>query len=83
MGFFDGCPGSKRIKEPFPETIKCRCGKIIEIWSDEVETVCPYCKRKANRNMQNCCLDWCSFAKECVGKEKFKKYKNNIERSCM
>jgi hypothetical protein len=39
MSFFDGCPGSKRIKEPFPENIKCACGKEIEIWSDETETI--------------------------------------------
>jgi hypothetical protein len=79
MGFFDGCPGSKRIKEPFPENIRCRCGKEIEIWSDEVETNCPYCKRKLSRNMPQSCLDWCSMAKECIGEKKFEKYKKHKE----
>ena len=75
MSFFDTCPGSKRIKEPFPENIKCSCGKEIEIWSDEAETVCPYCRKKAYRDIPPSCIDWCSVAKECLGKEKFEKYK--------
>ena len=75
MSFFDTCPGSKRIKEPFPENIKCSCGKEIEIWSDEAETVCPHCRKKAYRDMPPSCIDWCSVAKECLGKEKFEKYK--------
>ena len=80
MSLFDGCPGSKRIRQPFPENIKCRCGKEAEIWSDETETVCPYCKNKVNRNMPSSCLDWCSMAKECIGPEKFKKYKKRGEK---
>ena len=75
MSFFDTCPGSKRIKEPFPENIKCSCGKEIEIWSDEAETICPHCRKKAYRDMPPSCIDWCSVAKECLGKEKFEKYK--------
>jgi hypothetical protein len=75
MSFFDTCPGSKRIKEPFPESIKCSCGREIEIWSDETETVCPYCRQKARRCMPGSCLDWCGVAKECVGPEKYERYK--------
>jgi hypothetical protein len=75
MSFFDTCPGSKRIKEPFPESVKCSCGKEIEIWSDEAETVCPYCRQKAARCMPGSCLDWCSCAKECVGPDKYKRHK--------
>jgi hypothetical protein len=75
MSFFDTCPGSKRIKEPFPETIKCQCGKEIEIWSDETEATCHYCDKKINRGISGSCLDWCSVAKECVGEEKYNRYK--------
>ena len=77
MSFFDTCPGSKRIKEPFPENIKCSCGKEIEIWSDEAETVCPHCRKKAYRDMPSSCIDWCSVAKECIGAQKFGKYKEH------
>ena len=75
MSLFDGCPGSKRIREKFPENIRCLCGKEIEIWSDEAETTCPYCKKKVTRDMPPTCLDWCSMAGECVGRVKFKRYK--------
>ena len=80
MGFFDGCPGSRRIKEPFPETVKCRCGKEIEIFSDEAETTCPHCKKKISRHMPQSCLDWCSMAKDCIGPDKYKKYKKHKEK---
>jgi hypothetical protein len=71
---FKECPGSKRIKNPFPEEIKCNCGHTVEIWSDEVNAVCKKCKRRVTRDMLPSCLDWCSMAKECVGEEKYKRY---------
>ncbi|MFA4991211.1 MAG: hypothetical protein WC569_01335 [Candidatus Omnitrophota bacterium] len=74
MSFFDSCPGSKRIKEPFPENNTCGCGREIEIWSDEEETACPHCKKKVNRVMPKTCLDWCGMARECVGDDKFRKH---------
>ena len=40
------CPGSKRLKQPHPEMIRCpKCSTEIEIWSDEFEVTCPGCKR--------------------------------------
>jgi hypothetical protein len=78
MSFFNTCPGSKDIKEPFPETIKCLCGKDIEIWSDEVEVVCAYCHGKVTRCLAPSCLDWCKMAKECVGVEKYNTRRNQM-----
>ena len=80
MSFFDTCPGSKRIKEPFPENIKCICGREIEIWSDEVFAVCPYCKSKVSREMPQSCLDWCGMAKECIGEDKYNRYKQTKQK---
>lgn len=74
MTLFKDCPGSKRIKTPYPEEIKCRCGQIVEIWSDEASSICKKCKKKVTREMVPTCLDWCSVAKECVGEKKYKKY---------
>ena len=74
MSLFDHCPGSKRIKTPYPEEIKCFCGEGVEIWSDETTVECKRCKRVITREMLPSCLDWCSMAKECVGKEKYKNY---------
>jgi hypothetical protein len=66
------------IKAPFPENIKCACGREIEIWSDETETTCPHCKKKAYRYIHGSCLDWCAMAKECIGAEKYERYKNQM-----
>ena len=70
------CPGSERIREPFPENIKCFCcGAEAEIWSDEVETKCPSCGSKVARTPPASCLEWCACARECVGPEKFTRFK--------
>lgn len=85
MTLFKDCPGSKRIKTPFPEEIKCTCGQMVEVWSDEAGAICKKCKREVTRKMVPTCLDWCSIAKECVGGKKYKTYlqskKHNKRRS--
>lgn len=74
MSIFQGCPGSERIKKPFPEELKCPCGNIVEIWSDEAVAVCKRCKRELTREILPSCLDWCAMAKDCVGEEKYNRY---------
>ncbi len=74
MNLFKNCPGSKSIRTPFPEEIKCVCGGMTEIWSDETSAICKKCRRRVTRDMLPNCLDWCSQARECVGEVKFKKY---------
>ena len=74
MGVFDSCPGSKRIKTPYPEEIKCPCGEMVEIWSDETVASCKKCRREVSRDMLPSCLDWCSMAKDCVGEIKYRRY---------
>ncbi len=74
--FKSECPGSKEIREPKPEDITCRsCGSDIEIWSDESETKCKSCGKMASRVIGPTCLDWCVFAKDCVGEDKYKRIK--------
>jgi len=76
MMFKDSCPGSAEIKQPKPEELTCRnCGKAVEIWSDETEAKCKKCGRINARILGPSCIDWCAFAKECVGEEKFKRLK--------
>jgi hypothetical protein len=78
------CPGQDRFKHPTPENIKCVfCGEEVEIWTDEASTVCPKCKKTVTRDGGQSCLDWCKYAKECVGEDIYKKYmknKNNRRR---
>ncbi len=76
-----GCPGSQKFKQPQAETIKCAsCGDEVEIWSDEAETVCPGCKKRVTRRCGQCCLDWCRYAKECVGGDAYNRYMEKTEK---
>ena len=78
--FKNECPGSSEIKQPKPEDIKCRyCGADIEIWSDETETKCRACGKVNTREMGPSCLDWCAFAKECIGEEKLRRIKAGLK----
>lgn len=72
----DFCPGSSKFKRPEPENIKCsKCGSEVEIWSDEIQVTCPSCNYKILREFKGAsCLDWCKYAKECVGDTTYNKY---------
>ncbi len=74
MALKDTCPGSREIRNPYPDEIKCFfCGTVSEIWTDEVETVCKGCRRTISREMKPSCIEWCPAAKECVGAEKYER----------
>lgn len=69
------CPGQddRNLKS---ETIQCPdCGYQIEVFSDEVKVRCPGCKNLACRDRLPSCVDWCKYARECVGEERWKKLK--------
>jgi len=75
--FKNSCPGSREIKQPRPEEIRCRkCGKMVEIWSDETEAKCKSCGEVNSRLIGPSCIDWCAFAKECVGEDKYRRLKS-------
>lgn len=72
------CPGVSRFKQPKPEIIKCPfCSKEMEIWSDEPKATCPNCDKTVMRQEGSSCLDWCRYAKICVGDETYNKYMQN------
>jgi len=72
------CPGSQNFSQPHPEPADCPfCGAEVEFWSDEVKAKCPSCKRTILREGGASCLEWCKYAKECVGDEIYKKYLKN------
>ena len=76
----EGCPGSKEIRNPYPEELKCVfCGSANEIWSDETGTKCRKCRKEINREMKANCLMWCPAAKECVGSEKYERLKKAMK----
>jgi len=76
----ESCPGSREIRSPYPEDLKCVfCGRPCEIWSDETETVCKACGKTLTREMRPTCLQWCPAAKECVGAEKYERLMRGYE----
>jgi len=78
--FKEGCPGSKEIRNPYPEEITCAsCGSTVEIWSDEADTVCKKCGKTVSRDMKMTCLQWCPAAKECVGAEKYERIMSRVK----
>lgn len=72
------CPGSEKIKKPRPENMRCpSCGGEVEVWTDEIQAICPKCKNTVIRPQQQTCLDWCSYARECAGAQKYTLYMDN------
>jgi len=72
---FFKCPGQddRNLKA---ESLKCpQCGYLAEIFSDEVKVKCPKCKILICRQRLPSCVDWCKFAKECIGDKKYKQLK--------
>lgn len=74
MGF-KVCPGSSSFAQPTPESVACPdCGAEVEIWSDEATGECPACKKAVIRQATQSCIDWCRYAQQCLGDEKFRQY---------
>jgi DNA-directed RNA polymerase subunit RPC12/RpoP len=73
MAFTNGsCPGSKLFKEIKPDYLECpHCRREIEIWTDELLIHCPHCHGTVSQQRGASCIDWCAFAKDCVGAKKF------------
>lgn len=72
---FHKCPGQddRNLKV---EIITCaHCEYQVEIFSDEVKISCPRCKELVCRRRLPSCIDWCRYAKECIGKEKWQQIK--------
>jgi len=72
------CPGSQKFSQPQPEFRSCPfCGEEVEIWTDEIKARCRKCKTAVFREQAQTCLDWCKYAKECVGEQVYNKYMQN------
>lgn len=72
MSLFKGCPGAINFREVRPDYINCPfCGTEVEIWSDEPLAKCPECGREVTQSRGASCVDWCTYARECVGNEKY------------
>jgi len=72
------CPGAKLLRQPKPEMFDCpACGEEVEIWTDEIRGVCANCGHTVFREGSMSCLQWCKFARECVGDQAYNRYQKN------
>ena len=70
---FDKCPGASNIRTPTIELKACpRCGAEIEMFSSDMQIACPKCGFTVYNDLQSC-IQWCKYAKECVGEEVYER----------
>lgn len=76
VGF--SCPGSTGIKSPTIDLVKCNnCGVENEVFTDENSVSCENCGKIVLRSKDPSCIDWCKWAKDCVGEEKYNELKGS------
>ena len=77
---FDKCPGAAGIRTPTIITKKCpECGKEVELFSNEMQTRCSNCGFTVYNDLESC-VQWCKYAKECVGEEAYNKLKEKKDK---
>ncbi len=60
---------------------KCaNCGYEVEIFSDEEMVLCPKCKNKVYREKAPSCIDWCKYASQCIGEERWLELKKYFDK---
>ena len=70
---FDKCPGAASIRGTPTLTEKTcpECGRIIEIFSVDTQVQCE-CGFVAYNDTLSC-VNWCKYARECVGEEAYER----------
>jgi anaerobic ribonucleoside-triphosphate reductase len=62
-----GCAGISYLRTPTLTIKKCpQCGVDVELFSSDFEVQCNKCEFIVF-NDQNLCIQWCAYAKDCVG----------------
>jgi ribosomal protein S27AE len=70
---FNRCPGAANIQTPTLSIKKCpQCGDEVEIFSNDLRVSCDRCGFAIYNDITSC-VQWCKFAKECVGEEMYRK----------
>jgi ribosomal protein S27AE len=69
----DRCPGASNIRTPTLAIKKCpQCGEEIEIFSNDLSVNCSRCGFTVYNDTLSC-VQWCKYARECVGEETYLK----------
>ncbi len=74
MKVIDDCPGATNLRRPTIVYKTCpKCGEEIEMFSNDVKMDCENCGFTVYNNTMSC-VQWCEYAKECVGEETYEAY---------
>jgi hypothetical protein len=69
----DHCPGSFNLKTPTLAIKRCpQCGEEVEVFSNDISVKCSRCGFEVFNDIVSC-VQWCKYAKECVGEETYNK----------
>ena len=72
---FDKCPGVSNITTPTIKIKNCpECGEEVEVVSTDMQTECPKCGFTIYNDILSC-IEWCQYARECVGDEMYNRLK--------
>ena len=59
---------------------KCpNCGAEVEIFSDELRVKCQKCGKYVYKEKTPSCIDWCAAARQCLGDERWKQLKGEVQ----
>jgi hypothetical protein len=68
----DHCPGAANLRTPTLTIKKCpQCGGEVEVFSSDTSVPCSTCGFIVYNDALSC-VQWCSYAKECVGEEMYR-----------
>jgi len=71
------CPGQD-MRNLRVSLHKCpNCGAEVEIFSDELKVRCHKCGTKVFREKVPSCIDWCAYARQCLGEERWKELRSD------
>jgi NADH pyrophosphatase NudC (nudix superfamily) len=69
----DRCPGAVNLITPTLTIKKCpRCGEEVEVFSNDISVKCSRCGFLVYNEIESC-IQWCKYARECVGEETYNK----------
>ena len=72
---FDKCPEASILRSPTIKIKKCpQCNEEVEIFSTDIKVSCSNCGYITYNDLE-LCIQWCRYAKDCVGEELYNKLK--------
>ena len=74
---FDKCPGAANMRTPTLKIKNCpECGSEVEIFSVDRKVKCNDCGFTVYNDIESC-IQWCMYAKDCVGDDFYNKMKKS------